>query len=517
MIEVELPDGSIAEFPDGTSNDVIKGALQKRFGGTNAQPQAVPAGEWSAASDADLIETGLGTGTFQDMTRTGMAKAVPFADELVSAVNAPLRAGREWFQGNGFDVGRAYDRNMQVEEELQRRRSDRSPIASTAGQVAGAVGASAPLAAGGFSFLTGAKPTLGSLVGRGAAEGAAYGAVYGAGEGRGLNERALNAIEGAGTGAAVGGGTGALARVGASRVDSASVPSADELRSMGNAAYRQADEAGVIFTPQAVDRLKMSIGKKLVDMGYDPALQPGAAAVVRRIDEMAGQNFTLTGLDSLRKVASNGFIPGNRSNNKAVGDIVGAIDDLVTSPGANDVLSGNAQMAGEALSTARDAWSRMSKSERVASAVDRGQLRAASTGSGGNADNAIRQNLRRILENPRGFTKAEQDALRKTVEGTRGQNVLRLAGKLSPQGNGLMAALGIGGAMVNPALGAASLAGMGAKTAADAMTRGNTRALDTLIRSGGAAPAPQLTALRKAIVEALTRGGAIQMSPGIAQ
>lgn len=31
MIEVELPDGSVAEFPEGTSNDVIKRALAKRF------------------------------------------------------------------------------------------------------------------------------------------------------------------------------------------------------------------------------------------------------------------------------------------------------------------------------------------------------------------------------------------------------------------------------------------------------------------------------------------------------
>lgn len=33
MIEVELPDGSIAEFPDGTPPETIKGALQRRFGG----------------------------------------------------------------------------------------------------------------------------------------------------------------------------------------------------------------------------------------------------------------------------------------------------------------------------------------------------------------------------------------------------------------------------------------------------------------------------------------------------
>lgn len=39
MIEVDLPDGSIAEFPDNTPHEVITGALQKKFGST-AQPES---------------------------------------------------------------------------------------------------------------------------------------------------------------------------------------------------------------------------------------------------------------------------------------------------------------------------------------------------------------------------------------------------------------------------------------------------------------------------------------------
>jgi len=41
MIEVDLPDGSVAEFPDGTPTDVIRGALQKRFGAPKTQISAV--------------------------------------------------------------------------------------------------------------------------------------------------------------------------------------------------------------------------------------------------------------------------------------------------------------------------------------------------------------------------------------------------------------------------------------------------------------------------------------------
>lgn len=484
---------------DEARRELARRELERRRSGASA------ASGWSPASEADLAEKITGTGTFADMTGSGIAKAVPFGDEIASGLNAPFRAAREWMQGDGFDVGRAYDRNMQVEEELQKRRSDRSPIASTVGTVVGGLGAGSALAKGGVTLTQGAQTTLPSLMGRGAVEGAAYGAVYGAGEGRGLQDRAFNAATGAGTGAVAGAATGALARIGAGSANQAA-PSVDDLRAAGSAAYAQADQAGVIFSPKAVDRLKMDIGQKLVRMGYDPALQPGAAAVVKRIDDLAGQNVTLTGLDSLRKVASNGYIQGNRSNNKAISDIIDAIDDLVVSPSASEVLTGNTQMASDALSTAREMWSRLSKSERLTDAISRAELRAASTGSGGNVDNAIRQNVRRILENPRGLSQAEQDALRKVVEGTGGQNALRLLGKLSPSGNGLMAALGIGGTMVNPAVGVASLGGMAAKTVADGMTGRNAQLADALIRSGGQLPAAQLSAIRKAMVDALTRG-----------
>jgi len=60
---------------------------------------------------------------------------------------------------------------------------------------------------------------------------------------------------------------------------------------------------------------------------------------------------------------------------------------------------------------------------------------------------------------------------------------------LSPSGNGLMAALGIGGTMANPMVGAAVLGGMGAKAIADRGVTKAVQSLDELIRSGGNAAA----------------------------
>lgn len=49
MIEVELPDGTIAEFPDGTSQDVMRSALQKRFSGSQSESQSAPAAPQTAS------------------------------------------------------------------------------------------------------------------------------------------------------------------------------------------------------------------------------------------------------------------------------------------------------------------------------------------------------------------------------------------------------------------------------------------------------------------------------------
>jgi hypothetical protein len=339
--------------------------------------------------------------------------------------------------------------------------------------------------------LSGAKG-LAARTGAMAADGSLYGAATAAG-----NDQDI--LSGMGMGAAAG-AAGSLAgetlSAGIGKVAGAfnkkpAIPTAGDIDSMKRAAYKAADDAGVIFTPNAVNRVQAKVNANLADFGYDPELQPGVAVVLRRLDMLKGQNVTLGGLDTIRKVASNGYVPGNKSNNKAIADIIDAIDDVIGRPAKGDVLMGDAARGIPALKMARQLAARSAKLEKVTDAVQKADLRAASTGSGGNADNATRQNLRRILEKPRGFTADEKAALESVVRGTSGQNALRLAGKLSPSGSGLMAALGVGGAMVNPMIGALSLGGMGAKAAADSMTGRNVQELAKIIAAGGSRAATQ--------------------------
>lgn len=68
MIEVELPDGTIVEFPEGTSPDVIKGVLSKRFGSAKPQSEGMAKlSEMSRNPKVQPIERGVGQALYDNL------------------------------------------------------------------------------------------------------------------------------------------------------------------------------------------------------------------------------------------------------------------------------------------------------------------------------------------------------------------------------------------------------------------------------------------------------------------
>jgi|UniRef100_A0A6H1ZBQ8 hypothetical protein len=430
----------------------------------------------------------------QQQEQPWYAKAGQAADDVARLIANGATFGYAdklagYMGGEGTDAERA----------LTEQARERAGSAGTVAEIGGAIATPGLLASKGVTLAgrmgTGAMTGAKGLAARTAlmgVEGAGYGALTAAGNDQDIGTGAVFGAAGGAAGNVLGEGISAgVSKVAGAFNKKPAIPSMDEIETLKDAAYQRAEQAGVAYTPQAVGKINTNITSKLTDLGYDPALMPGASVAVKRLQDLQGQNVTLKGLDTIRKIASNGFIPGNKANNAAVSRIVETIDDLIDNAGSGDVLLGNGGAGAAALKEARSLASRAAKVNRVAEAVGKADLRAASTGSGGNADNATRQNLRRILENPRGYSADEKAALDAVVRGTPVQNALRLGGKLSPSGNGLMAALGVGGAMVNPAIGALSLGGMGAKAAADKITRTNVDDLVSIIRAGGNKSATQ--------------------------
>lgn len=258
-----------------------------------------------------------------------------------------------------------------------------------------------------------------------------------------------------------------------------------ELKAASRAAYKEADEAGVIFTPTGVARVSREVKDAATEFGFDPILHPQFARAIERLDEVAAGNVTFKGMDVLRKVAK-ASASSLKDEERALGMMmIDKIDDLMENSKTFEALTGATEQAADAVRKARDLWGRAKRTELIETAVRNAELRASSTGSGGNVNNAIRQNLRALLTNPkdaRKFSEKERAQIEKVVRGTAPLNTLRLIGKLSPEGGalGLVGgmAMSAGAFTVNPLLATIPIGGAIAKRAADS---GTNRAVNRLL------------------------------------
>lgn len=368
-----------------------------------------------------------------------------------------------------------------------------NPISGITGQIGGGVAQTMVLPAAKAISGGGTLPTAGRVL-AGGATGAATGAAEGYITSRGDTDTAADKGKTGGLFGLAGATVGeALAR-GVSKVAGAfskpkAPPSTEELANMASDAYKRAEQSGAMYSNQAASDLVNRLKTSFADFGFIPSQQPGAAAVLSEIERAvaSGQPITLKGLEVLRRMAGNGYNPANKADNALLRKVTEEIDALAANQGAT--IGGKAGEGADALKEARDLWSRTRKAETVDEALMKAERRAASTGTGGNVDNASRQNIRSILDSPskrRGFTPDELDAMETVARGTPGQNFLRMLGGLSPDKGAIpmmanLAAAGSTGMASIPV----SMAAYGARKLADGATAKNAEALDALIRAGG--------------------------------
>lgn len=149
-IEVELPDGTVAEFPDGTSLEVIKSALNKRFAPTQTTQPAQPAQPQM--------------GTIEDVARSAGAGLVRGATGLVGlpgTLEMVGRAGANWL-GAGVPSETALPTGADVQRKLESYTGKFHEPQTTVGEYARTIGEFAP----GALFPGGvAQKVLGNVVG----------------------------------------------------------------------------------------------------------------------------------------------------------------------------------------------------------------------------------------------------------------------------------------------------------------------------------------------------------------
>ncbi len=293
MIEVELPDGTIAEFPDGTSPDVMRSALQKRFSAPQSAPEDAAALQQMSQMTQGNGQQNQGSAFGRivnsvDSAMRGAADAMTFgfADELSALGQAAT--------GLGGDFG-DYSRNLSRERITQEVRDNYNPYSSNAGRVAGALGTGVGLAKSGASFAGRALDkgaSLKRIATASAVDGALMGALQGFGSGEGLEDR----LDQAGTGIKYGAGIGAAIPFAVSGVSAAARKAVTPFASNAErqAAVRTLESEGIPLTA----------GQKTGSdwLRYQESMLGGAKA--RQIAEDQGRAFTDA---AMRKAGGSGL------------------------------------------------------------------------------------------------------------------------------------------------------------------------------------------------------------------
>ena len=210
IYEIETPDGRAFEVEAPDQN-----AALQALGVKPQESRSFRGGALAASTEG--IKQGLTFG---------------FGDELMAGAMAPIGATIDYFKGDGFDLGRAYDENLEWERDRQRAAAEQHPGANTVGMLAGGAVTGGGLAKQGVTLAgKAAGRGLGTRMAAGAGEGAAYGSAYGFGTGEGgLGERGASAAGGAVAGTLLG---GAIPAAGTA-VTKALTPAARKVGSMIN-------------------------------------------------------------------------------------------------------------------------------------------------------------------------------------------------------------------------------------------------------------------------------------------
>ena len=215
---------------------------------------------------------------------------------------------------------------------------------------------------------------------------------------------------------------GGMSPVAASRAmrPSPKAPTLDELQAQSSAGYEAVRESGATLSPKSSDALAAGIESAFGTRPATRRMNPKAAIAAEELaGDMRQRPPSIAEVDEARQWIGDNVAGSNEAGERRLGMMMkDAIDNHLDQLQPGDVTGTNrANEVVAALTGAREKSRRVHKSQLFEAEdtglVAKGLRRAATTGTGGNEINAIRQNVRRVLENPklrRGFNETELQA-----------------------------------------------------------------------------------------------------------
>jgi hypothetical protein len=335
-------------------------------------------------------------------------------------------------------------------------------------------------------------------------EGGIAGGIQGVGDDSNATYGGLLGAVGGGLGYGAGKGLEQLAKLTNTAPRVSQAASTADIKGAAQEAYNRFTNSGGLFTQEGLNDLAGSVRNRLTEMGWQPELAPKVTAFNRAMERArvgsgapsgtAGLSQTATPeqILNLRKIAGK-ISDSNDATESAYGSAIkDEIDNFLGTPKEGNFASFDENVSQEdlarQLTEANRLWTQYAKADAVDKGLSKAELRAASTYSGGNENNAMRQELRRIYEarGPENFTADERAAFETAIRGGRVENISRMLGKLAPSRGGLStwANIGAGASTGGATLPITALA-EGAKVIGDRATRRNLEEVSRVIRGGG--------------------------------
>lgn len=224
---------------------------------------------------------------------------------------------------------------------------------------------------------------------------------------------------------------------------------AAEIRTEANAAYARADELGKgeIVKQDSLGGLTQKLERRLADEAFDPDLEPMTAFAYNKLLEESTKPGTVghspQGLEVLRrkllKAEGGAARAGNANDARQVGQMIDDFDDWADNlVEGKDVLTSGAKTseAMAARSEARAAWATMKRTQTIEDLVERARDSAPALSQTG-FENALRIEFKSLVRNPRRmrqFNAEEKAALQKVARGGPAQWVARRVASIAPRG-----------------------------------------------------------------------------------
>jgi hypothetical protein len=495
-----LPEGFQLHQPEAVET---KSDLPPMPEGFQAQPQQTevehPSGPKTGQNWRGDVAAGL----------RGVREAIPFARDI--------GAGAEYLRKNLMGEGTTFSEEKQRQAERDAALAAEHPWSYGAGEVIGAVapalltGGESLLASGEKAIASKLAPILGSEAeakllagaGSGILGGAATGAAHGLGTGTDLEERlghaGTEALEGGAAGL-VGAGVGHLASRGArkigeklGKIEPPPVPmTGEQLTQWGRDSYKDPVLKEVKINTVPLKGLHDEILTAIKNENYDPSDNKKIKSLMQRLQRV-NKPITVEELDKIRQSTKHAMRDWANPHNQVLGGIFrDKIEDFMENLKPEQTVRNQGMVkAKEVLDQARHYWKQGSKADKIEQAIETAKNRASTSGSGGNYDNALRQEIRKIYEQaekkyPNYYTPDEKQAMRQIFKGGVLGNLSRGLGKLDPFHHGLIGALELPHMLMHPTTGwIGPTVGVGAHKLSRHLTESGADALRNIIAEGG--------------------------------